>query len=77
MASNGAQRLRNDALIFLGVRRHGCVLLTRNVADFNLFQQLVPDDRALFYRVSWRDRHQSKGPLPGSGPEPFVNDGWA
>jgi hypothetical protein len=21
--------------------------------------------------------YQSKGPLPGSGPEPFVNDGWA
>ena len=48
--SNGAQRLLNDALIFLGVRRHGCVLLTRNVADFNLFQQLVPDARAPFYR---------------------------
>ena len=21
--------------------------------------------------------YQSKGPLPGSGPEPFVNYGWA
>ena len=38
--SNGARRFLNDALIFLGARRHGCVVLTRNIAGSNSFLTL-------------------------------------
>jgi hypothetical protein len=58
-------------------RRHGCVVLARNIADFDLFQQLVPDGRAHSTVSDRAIAYQSKGPLPGSGPEPFVNYGWA
>jgi len=39
----------NDALIFCTARRHGCAVLTRNVADFDLLQQLDPSTEVLFY----------------------------
>jgi predicted nucleic acid-binding protein len=39
----------NDALIFLSAVKHGCTVLTRNVADFDLLMQLVPAGKALFY----------------------------
>jgi predicted nucleic acid-binding protein len=45
------RRLLNDALLFVTARRHGCTLLTRNVSDFDLMQQLEPAGRVLFYRV--------------------------
>jgi predicted nucleic acid-binding protein len=45
------RRLTNDALLFVTARRHGCTLLTRNVTDFDLLQQLEPAGRVLFYRV--------------------------
>jgi predicted nucleic acid-binding protein len=45
------RRLMNDALIFVTARRHGCTVLTRNVGDFDLLQQLDPTGRVLFYRV--------------------------
>lgn len=48
---NQRRRLLNDALLFVTARRHGCTLLTRNVSDFDLMQQLVPAGRVLFYRV--------------------------
>jgi len=44
-------RLMNDALLFVTARRHGCTLLTRNVSDFDLMQQLEPAGRVLFYRT--------------------------
>jgi hypothetical protein len=28
----------------------GCTLLTRNVREFDWFEQLLPSDRVLFYR---------------------------
>ena len=31
-------------------QKHDCVVLARNIADFDLFQQIVPDGRA-HYRV--------------------------
>ncbi len=43
--------LMNDALLFVTARRHGCTLLTRNVGDFDLMQQLEPAGRVLFYRT--------------------------
>ncbi len=48
---NQRRRLLNDALLFVTARRHGCTLLTRNVSDFDLLQQLEPAGRVLFYRV--------------------------
>ena len=43
--------LLNDALIFFDARKHGRTVLTRNVADFDLLQQLAPDGQVLFYRI--------------------------
>jgi len=45
------RRLMNDALLFVTARRHGCTLLTRNLSDFDLMQQLEPAGRVLFYRM--------------------------
>lgn len=39
----------NDALIFLTAAKNGCVVLTRNVADFDLLMQLDGRGRAVFY----------------------------
>ena len=51
---NKDQRLRvlNDALLYVGARRHGCTVLTRNLSDFGLLQQLDPSGRVLFYRLA-------------------------
>lgn len=43
-------RVLNDALIFASARKQGCAVLTRNIADFDLLQQLDPAGRVLFYR---------------------------
>jgi predicted nucleic acid-binding protein len=45
------KRVLNDALIFATARKHGHTVLTRNVGDFDLLQQLDPSTRVLFYRV--------------------------
>lgn len=42
--------LLNDALLVLHAAEAGCTLLTRNVADFDLLQQLAPAAAVLFYR---------------------------
>lgn len=44
------QALLNDALILLQANESGRVVLTRNVADFDRLQQLVPGARVTFYR---------------------------
>jgi len=44
-------RLLNDALLLFTARRHGCTLLTRNLADFDLLQQISPSARVLFYLI--------------------------
>lgn len=41
----------NDALLYATARRHGCTVLTRNLADFDLLQQLDPSGRVLFYKI--------------------------
>lgn len=41
----------NDALLFATARKHGCTVLTRNIADFDFLQQLEPTGRVVFYRV--------------------------
>jgi predicted nucleic acid-binding protein len=44
-------RALNDALILLTARKHGCAVLTRNVADFDVLSQLIGGARAVFYRT--------------------------
>lgn len=44
------QPLLNDAMLFLQASEQGCELLTRNIADMDLLQQLLPAGRVLFYR---------------------------
>jgi predicted nucleic acid-binding protein len=39
----------NDALIFLTASKNNCVVLTRNVSDFDLLIQLDPKKQAVFY----------------------------
>ncbi len=43
------RRTLNDALIFLTATKHGCTVLTRNIADFDLLMQLDPAGRVVFY----------------------------
>jgi predicted nucleic acid-binding protein len=45
------RRILNDALIFATARKHGHAVLTRNIADFDLLQQLDPSGRVAFYRL--------------------------
>jgi predicted nucleic acid-binding protein len=44
------RKLLNDALVYLQALESGQVVLTRNVADFDRLNQLVPEGRVLFYR---------------------------
>jgi predicted nucleic acid-binding protein len=45
------QKGLNDALLLLQSRNNGAILLTADVSDFDLLQQLVPNSRVLFYRA--------------------------
>lgn len=44
-------RTMNDALIFLSAVKQGCAVLSRNVRDFDLLMQLIPEGKAVFYRT--------------------------
>jgi len=46
---NERHKALNDALIFLTAAKNGCVVLTRNVSDFDLLMQLDATGRAVFY----------------------------
>jgi predicted nucleic acid-binding protein len=46
------RRALNDALLFSTARKHGCIVLTRNVIDFDLLAQLDPFGSVLFYKSS-------------------------
>jgi hypothetical protein len=41
--------LLNDSLIYLQARKVGAAILTRNVRDFDLLEQLVPSGTVVFY----------------------------
>jgi predicted nucleic acid-binding protein len=45
------RRALNDALIFLSAAKAGLAVLTRNVSDFDLLMQLVPQGKAVFYET--------------------------
>jgi hypothetical protein len=40
----------NDAALYLQAIEQGQTLLTRNVREFDWFDQLLPNNRVLFYR---------------------------
>lgn len=44
------RKLLNDALLYLQARKLGCAVLTRNIGDFDLLNQLVPSGQILLYR---------------------------
>lgn len=47
----GDLKLLNDAMLFLQAREIGCAILTSNLADFDLFDQLLPGSGLLLYRT--------------------------
>ncbi|MEH3159068.1 MAG: hypothetical protein PGN08_09120 [Sphingomonas taxi] len=50
LAKADRQPLMNDALLFLQALDSGCTLLSRNIGDMDLIDQLVPSGRLLLYR---------------------------
>jgi predicted nucleic acid-binding protein len=52
MGGRGADlALLNDASLFLQARETGCTILTRNLSDFDLFDQLLPGASLVLYRA--------------------------
>lgn len=49
-ASLPGRSVLNDALLYLQARKLGCALLSGNVRDFDLLNQLMPDGAVLLYR---------------------------
>jgi len=45
------RRVLNDALLFATARKYGCAVLSRNVRDFDLLQQLDPSGKVVFYKI--------------------------
>jgi hypothetical protein len=50
IGSERRQALLNDAIIYLEAVEQGQIVLTRNVREFDWFDQLLPSNRVLFYR---------------------------
>ncbi len=48
------RKLLNDSLIYLQARKVGAAILTRNVRDFDLLEQLVPSGTVIFYKSERR-----------------------
>jgi predicted nucleic acid-binding protein len=46
---DGSPTLLNDASLYLQALERGWIVLTRNIRDFDLFDQLLLADRVLFY----------------------------
>jgi predicted nucleic acid-binding protein len=44
------RKLLNDASLYIHARKLGCSVLTSNVEDFDILNQLVPSGRVIFYR---------------------------
>ncbi|MEZ5832744.1 MAG: hypothetical protein R3D05_16335 [Dongiaceae bacterium] len=44
------RKLLNDSLLYLQARKVGAAILTRNVRDFDLLEQLAPSGAVVFYR---------------------------
>jgi predicted nucleic acid-binding protein len=48
-SKNDRRKALNDALIFLTAAKNGCVVLTRDLSDFDLLMQLDRKGQAVFY----------------------------
>ena len=48
------RRVLNDALLFATARKYGCAVLSRNVRDFDLLQQIDPSGKVMFYKIDAR-----------------------
>ena len=48
-SASDRRRLLNDALLFATARKRGLTVLTRNLQDFDLLQQLQPSCGVMFY----------------------------
>ncbi len=44
------RKFLHDALLYLQARKLGCAVLTRNIGDFDLLNQVVPSGQILLYR---------------------------
>ena len=44
------RKLLNDALVFLQAMENGHTVLTRNIVDFDILNQIVPNGRILLYK---------------------------
>lgn len=49
--TNERRKALNNALIFLTAAKNGCVVLTRNITDFDLLMQLDAKGNAVFYNL--------------------------
>jgi predicted nucleic acid-binding protein len=59
-ATGRKQALLNDAILYMQAIENGQTVLTRNIREFDCFEQLFPSNRVLFY---------ARGQEPGSVPE--------
>jgi predicted nucleic acid-binding protein len=50
------QAVLNDATVYLQAVEQGQTVLTRNVLEFDWFDQLLPSNRVLFYRQAVKDK---------------------
>ena len=50
LAKGHDHRILNDAMIYLQACKLGCAVLTRNITDFDLLEQLAPMGEVLFYQ---------------------------
>ncbi|HKV91921.1 MAG TPA: hypothetical protein VJW20_05170 [Candidatus Angelobacter sp.] len=50
-AKTERHRMLKDALLFSTARKYGLTVLTRNIHDFDLLQQVQPSVRVLFYSI--------------------------
>jgi hypothetical protein len=57
--SRWRQALLNDAILYLQAGERGQILLTRNIREFDWFDQLLPIGRVLFYRQPISGQPQS------------------
>jgi hypothetical protein len=49
-SKDGKLRALQDCVLFLQAQRLGLVVLNANVSDYDILLELMPMDRALFYR---------------------------
>ena len=51
-AKDRRMKALHDCMLFFQARHLGCTLLTANVVDFDVLQQVRPDGRILFYKTT-------------------------